>query len=154
MDWVRIVFEHSLVHAMPASFTEALIAEMAGRGCPVALDPALPGRPDIKLIKEWGFDLGGSCVIGTPYIHLELDGLDVAVPCDMLDEICNRLRALPVRVFATGAEYVKAKFWIHATVMTPAQCDHLVLQAARESGRANRLVAEFTAYLKRRNRNR
>ena len=128
MKWLRISFESALTHAVPAELAPQLIAEMSARGHAIknyekayGVENArsLGGNP--KDITSWSFDMGGMMAVNRPYEHVDIDGLNVDVPCEHLSLVLSRLQRLDLRRFDDGARYYKLHHWNSATVMSPAQ---------------------------------
>lgn len=134
--WSRISFDKAMVHAVSADLEPQLVAEMLARGHAIkdfvteyGLEHALALGGNPKAITEWAFDIGGACHKDTPLETFDIDGLAVSVPVDQYELIqlgIERVDRAPIRRFAGGDWYYKIKFWVHATVLTPAQRDTLL----------------------------
>ncbi len=119
MNWYRIIFEKALTHAVPANLKDQLIAELTERHHPPVEEFSLGGP--IAEITEWGFDLGGMAIMGEPQEEFTAAGLLWEVSSDHVSGVLSSFKKLPLRYFADGSPYYKAKFWLHATVMNPDQ---------------------------------
>ena len=148
MNWQRISFVDSIAHAVHGELAAALVGDMAARGHAVkdyvteyGLEHALALGGNPKPITEWRLDLGGGCYVDAPEETFSIDGLALSVPCEQHDQVLARIDSpahAPIRRFASGGWYYKLKFWVHATVLSPAQRD--VLLYAMEDRR--RLAAD------------
>ncbi len=156
MTWFRIGFDDAIAHAVHESLREQLVDDMVRRGHPVkdfvksygeAHAAALGTNP--KPITSWAFDLGGSVYLNAPTETLVVDELDIAIDCDHLPYVLRDLQRAKLRTFADGTEYYKAKFWVHATVLSRPQMKHLIVAIAAIEPRAISRAKAFEASLRR-----
>lgn len=139
--WFRVGFDDAITHAVSLALVAPLVADMAQRGHHIADLEKKYGREHAKAlggnpvaITEWALDIGGPVHINEPRETFNVDGLSLVVACDHFCAVQSELAGLPIRQFDGGETYVKAKFWMHATVLTPLQRDLLV--AGLFAGRA------------------
>jgi hypothetical protein len=156
MTWFRIGFDDAITHAVHESLRDQLVDDMARRGHPVkdfvksygaAHAAALGDNP--KAITDWCFDLGGGVHLHTPRETVIVDDLEIRIDCDHLPVVLRELQRAPLRTFADGTEYYKAKFWVHATVLSRAQMKAAIVAMAAIEERAIERVKAFEASLRR-----
>lgn len=154
--WYRYSFDRALVHIVPDSLAEQLVAEMTERGHPVhdyaatytaEVAASLGGNP--KVMTEWCIDFGGMVHVHQPYETFSIDGLAVDVASDRIDRVAELVAAAPLRRFADGNAYYKLRHWMHATVLTHAQLTELKRQLSERVAIAAAKSDEFIAALKR-----
>jgi hypothetical protein len=63
----------------------------------------------------------GGVFVNEPRETIDVDGLAIDVSCHHFSHVLHVLERLPLRTFDGGEPYYKTKFWLHATVLTPAQ---------------------------------
>ena len=151
-NWFRIVFEHALSHAVPASLFTPLVTEMNHRGHPIqdfeaAFGPeharSLGGNP--APLTEWALDVGGPTHLHEPRETIDIDGLSTEIPCWQVPSVYAEAAALAMRRFPTGEPYYKLKLWLHATVLTVEQYDKLLHDLGGLRYEAARRAEEFRA---------
>ena len=130
--WFRIAFDHALTHAVSEQLLVPLVADMTSRGCPIEDFEKKYGREHARALggnpaplTEWAFDIGGCYFGGMPVSTLVIPGLSIEVPCDMFTSVARAFGEAKLRYFGDGSPYYKLKFWMHATVLTPAQFDEV-----------------------------
>ena len=131
--WFRIAFEHALTHCVSSELMAPLLYEMATRQHPIKNFEREYGRESAgvlggnpRLITDWAFDLGGGVFANEPRETLNIDGLAIDVSCHHFSAVLHGVERLTLRTFSGGESYYKTKFWLHATVLTPAQRDEIV----------------------------
>jgi hypothetical protein len=156
MTWFRIGFDDAISHAVHESLRDHLVDDLARRGHPVkdyatAYSPeyakTLGGNP--KEITRWRFDMGGSVHLHRPRETVTVDDLEIEIDCEHLRLVLRDLQRSPLRQFANGLEYYKAKFWMHATVLSRRQMRNLIIAIAVIEPRAISRLKEFEASLRR-----
>lgn len=127
MNWTNIIFEGAMGHVVPDGLKDQLLTEMLDRGHGPDMNFQLNGGPVHKTTIR-SFDMGGMYFAGQPEEEFTVDGLTIYVPSDQFASILKTLKRLPLRYFADGSPYYKAKFWMHATVMHPKTYHETILK--------------------------
>jgi len=157
VTWYRVSFDDALSHAVSARLIVPLCADMAARGhgltdftAKYGPDHARALGDNPREIDAWAFDLGGPCYVNAPVETLEVDGLRIDVPCSQFETVSRAVFGARVRRFdSDGSHYYKLKFWMHATVVSLAQYDHITAAlTARQSSAIERALA-FDAAMRR-----
>lgn len=153
--WFRCSFEHALTHCVSSELMAPLLIDMATRGHPLknyekeygrSAAQSLGGNP--ASMTEWAFDLGGGVFANEPRETFDIDGLSIDVLCHHFGAVLARVNSLPLRSFSGGEPYYKTKFWLHATVLMPAQRDDVVRIMTERSAVAEQRANDFARKLR------
>lgn len=127
-------------HLVPASLERSLIADLKSRNINTAAV--------IKTVTTSGLDSAG-CMVhqNRPWEDLTLPGLEFHVPSESVVTFWDRIRALPLRVFADRQlrEYYKLHDHLRCVVLKPAHKAHLEFQLAQRMAEAEKRAAVFYA---------
>lgn len=117
MRWHFLSYgDEAKAHVVPESRREAIVADLAARGCVVAAE---------KETAEAGIDHGGMAFAGRPWVDVDLDGLKFSVPCDCIRDFLVELLRLQPRM-ASGLLYFKLHCRWNCIVLTPEQREQLL----------------------------
>lgn len=129
MTWTRVIFEHTVkTHAMPTEFVEDVVTEYEAEG--IKLHPGFEGHAiqPVQLVSEFGFDLGGSAIMGRPFEVFLVDGLHFSLPSDEIQKFYEHwvgYGTQPVRLTRSGRRYRKLK-GTGCLIVQPAEFDLLL----------------------------
>lgn len=110
MSWTRIIFEHTVkTHAMPTTYADAIVEEYRAQG--IGLHPGFEDNRiyAVQPVTEWGFDLGGSCIMGRPFEVFNVDGLSFELPSEEVGTFYEYWLKEALRYTASGLPYYKLK---------------------------------------------
>lgn len=149
MTWHRILYNDGwFTHVVHASLFQQVLVEMTARGATM-WERNSSGGPNPTAIARWCFDAGGSVHQHQPEETIVVDDLEIDVLCEHVPFVLGRLQRTPLRAFADGSEYYKAKFWMHATVLTRSQMRQAVVALSAVEKRSRERQQAFLDSLRR-----
>ena len=134
MEWFSISSNDWKTHAVPATFADALVAEMHERG--------FEGEIARHSINRCGLDRGGMCFADRPWERFQFAGIDFSVPSEHVAHFHARLIELTPRQFGSRIYYKLHCYW-NCIVLTPALRRQLLRSLQRRIDRAEARATAF-----------
>lgn len=131
--WQWITFDGAKSHAVHRPLVEAIIKDMAVRGCPI---------DTMKPMNELWFDVPGPAFLDMPSTMFELDGLCIEIPCCDVTLFADSLKNLKERE-NDGQIYYKLHGFHRCLVLGPEQKNTLQRALEEASIESERQADEF-----------